>query len=260
MNKFRKLELIPLTNIKDLNLNIVKESKLEIERNDEIDLEIAKLFSFLKNNDDIFVTSKFGDEDYLSTQIKPSSNKKIYTFPEPNPICIYFNIANEHLKESFKLKNEIINKKQNFNFFEDYKYFSKYFSVTSQGIIFLITTIEGFINQFFIEESYIINGETKTKKELEYAKLDEKISIILPIITGKHFKITNHSEYSNILNTNKLRNDLIHLKQIEINSNIKYQELFRRTFNFNQLDNSNAVFTFLNELKPNYFKEDDNYL
>ena len=255
MKKFRKIELVPLTNSKDLNLDVVKTVKLQVNRNDEVDKCLAELFDHVKKNPDIKIGNDVGNETFVSTQIKSSSNKKVYTFPEPNPICIYYNIANEHLEKSYDLKNKINSKPQNYDAFEDYEYFSNYFNITSQGIIFLITTIEGFINQFFIEDSYLINGKTMTKKNLEWAKLDEKINVILPALIGINFKETNPNEYSKICSTNSLRNDLIHLKQSSKSNNTFYQELFKKTIDFKHFECSEAVYTFLAKLKPKYFTE-----
>lgn len=261
MKKFRKLNLIPLTNFKELNLNVVKNVKLEVERNKDVDLIMNELFSYAKSNPEIVtLTSTIGQDDFVSTQIKSSSNKKkIYTFPELNPICIYYNIANEHLEKSLELKNRINSKEQNFNYFEDYEYFSNYFNSTSQGIIFLITTIEGFINQFFKDNvKYKIKEETKTKKDLEWAKLEDKILEILPVITGLNFSKTNNNEYNKIKELNKLRNNLIHLKQTENANNTNYQDLFKKMIDFKQVESSEAIFTFLNTMKPNYFTEEKN--
>lgn len=259
MKKFRKLNLIPLTNFKELNLNVVKNVTIEIERNKDVDFTMNKLLSYAKENPEIVtIISTVGDENFVSAQIKSSSNKKkIYTFPELNPICIYYNIANEHLEKSYELKNRINLKEQNFNYFEDYEYFSNYFNSTSQGIIFLITTIEGFINQFFKENTnYFINGEIKTKKDLEWAKLDNKILEILPAITGLNFSKTNNIEYCKIKALNEIRNNLVHLKQTENANKTNYQDLFKKMIDFKQVESSEAVFTFLNIIKPNYFTEE----
>lgn len=159
------------------------------------------------------------------------------------------------MEKSYHLKNKIDSKPQNYNAFEDYEYFSNYFNETSQGIIFLITTIEGFINQFFIKDSYLISGEIKTRKYLEFAKLDEKIDVILSALTGINFKETNPTEYFKICSTNSLRNDLVHLKQSLKSNSTCYQELFKKTIDFKHFECSEAVYTFLDKLKPNYFKE-----
>ena len=258
MRKFRRIELLPLTNSKDLNDNTVKTVKLEVNRNEEVDKCLSDIFDFVKKNPDIIIGNNVGNETFMSTQIKSSSNKKVYTFPEPNPICIYYNIANDNLEKSYNLKNKINSKPQNYNAFEDYEYFSNYFEVTSQGIIFLITTIEGFINQFFTEDSYLIDGKTMKKKDLEWAKLNEKINVIIPALIGINFKETNPNEYFKICSTNSLRNDLIHLKQSSNTNRTFYQELFKKTIDFSHFECSEAVYIFLNKLKPNYFKEKSN--
>lgn len=48
MKKFKRIEIVPLTNLKDLNLDIVKTIKLEVNRNEEVDKCLADIFDYVK--------------------------------------------------------------------------------------------------------------------------------------------------------------------------------------------------------------------
>jgi len=73
-------------------------------------------------------------------------------------------------------------------------------------------------------------------------------------LSGVDFAKTNKSEYDRIMNTNDLRDDLIHLKRTNKSNNTAYQDLFKRLYDYNQFKNSEAVYRFLDTLKPNYFE------
>jgi len=257
MKKFRKITNKPLKNLNDLDLNVVRKNEIgSVVRNTEVDKYLKQLFDYVnKNSDRTMIGVENNGKVYLSNQVKSSaSRKKLYTFPEPNPICLYFNIANENLEKSAILKNKILSKKQNFDAIEDFELFSKYFSLTTQGIVFLVTTVEGFINQFFEDKEYIIDEETMERKDLEWAKLKVKLDLIIPTLLNIKFSELHYKEYQRILNTNILRNDLIHLKRTEKGNNTWYQELFKQLLDYNHHKNSEAVFKLLNTLKPDYFE------
>tara|TARA_R110001606_G_C15308333_1_gene643354 strand:- start:56 stop:922 length:867 start_codon:yes stop_codon:yes gene_type:complete len=257
MKEFKKIEIKALKSFSDLKLNVVKQINVgTVNRNKEVDKHLNSLFDYINRNQDINMVGVSKDEDVLlSSQVKSSENKKkIYTFPEPNPVCIYYNIANENLEKSAKLKYSILSKEQNFDAFEDFNKFSQYYSFTSQGIIFLITTVEAFINQFFEEKDYQIGGEILTKKDLEFSNLEEKLNIIIPELLGIRFSKLYNDEYQCLINSNLLRNDLIHLKRTDKKNNISYQELFKKLIDYKHHRCSEAVYKLLITLKPNYFK------
>lgn len=257
MKKFKKIQNKPLKSFSDLNLNVVKKVEVgTVERSPEVDKHLNRLFDYInKNPETTMVGVEKNDEVYLSNQVKSSSNRKIiYTFPEPNPISIYYNIANENLEKSAILKKKILSKGQNFDAIEDFQVFTEYFSLTTQGIVFLITTVEGFINQFFEDKEYVIDGKTMTKKCLEYSKLHKKLDLIIPTLLDINFKKLHNEEYQQIINTNLLRNDLIHLKRAENGNNTWYQNLFKQLIDYNHHKNSEAVFKLMDTLKPEYFE------
>lgn len=209
---------------------------------------------------DAIVASKIGDKTFVNTQIKGSTNrKKIFVFPEPNPICIYYISANEHLENSSKLKNKLFTEEQHFDGNYHYDNFIEYYKETSQGIILLITTIEGFINQLLAENLELeIDGKLKNKNEIEWLDLNTKLRQLIPKLTGIDFQQSNDKEYSNICSTIDLRNDLIHLKRSEKNNITNYQLLFKRLLDFDHIGCSDSVFTFINTVIPDYLTEKNN--
>ncbi|MBC8109730.1 MAG: hypothetical protein H7Y04_01580, partial [Verrucomicrobia bacterium] len=108
---------------------------------------LTKLHEIVAKTPGAIIASKQGDKTYVNTQIKGSRDRnKTFTFPEPNPICIYYSSANQYLQKSYALKNKFFSEKQHFNGNYNYKNFIEYFQETSEGVMLLTTTIEGFIN------------------------------------------------------------------------------------------------------------------
>ena len=137
-----------------------------------------------------------------------------------------------------------------------YDNFIEYYKETSQGIILLITTIEGFINQLLAENLELeIDGKLKNKNEIEWLDLNTKIRQLIPKLTGIDFQKSNNSEYINICSTIDLRNDLIHLKRSEKTNITSYQLLFKRLLDFDHISSSDSIFTFINTILPDYLTE-----
>lgn len=259
-NNFKKIKIIPLKAITDIEREqIMVTKRIKIENPKSYQKKLDSLFQYIRQNPEhIKLWTEIDEEIYLSSQIKPSSNRnRIYTFPEPDPVCIYYNIAVENLEKSFDLKNKVISNGQDYGNLQTYEDFSEYFSVTSQGIIFLITTIESFLNQFIEDKGYIINKKKTASRKLKWMKLEQKLNLISGNLLGINFKELKGNEYNQILQTNNLRNDLIHLKRVVKSNDTSYQDLFKILMDYKQVQSLDAVFTLLCMLKPNYFVEID---
>ena len=100
-----------------------------------------------------------------------------------------------------------------------------------------------------------INGTSKNKEALEWLDINTKLRQLVPSITGIDFYQTNRSDYDNICLIIDLRNDLIHLKKSVKENITNYQLLFTRLLNFDHINCSNSVFTFINTIVPNYLVE-----
>lgn len=259
MKKLKQVVFKPLTDFDSLNLNISTNKEVDLtgfEKGKVNDL-MSKLFEITnKINGTIIATSK-GEKQYISTQVVGSRDRnKIFTFPEPNPICIYYNSANRHLQQSYILKNKFYQEEQHFDAEHHYDNFIKYYQETSEGISLLSTAIEGFINQLLPNEIEIeINKSLKNKEEIEWLDINTKIRQVLPALTEIDFFKTNQKDYANICLIIELRNDLIHLKR-NVKANItSYQLLFKRLIDFDHIGCSESVFTFINTISPDYLTE-----
>ncbi len=259
MKLLKHVELKPLTDFDSLNLNVASKKHYDLRglEQEQVKELLTKVHEIVAKTPGAIIASKVGEKNFVNTQVKGSRDKsKIFTFPEPNPICIYYNSANKHLQQSYALKNKFFSEEQHFDSNYHYENFIEYFQETSEGVTLLSTTIEGFINQLLPENIELeINGVKKSKTEIEWLDINTKLRQLLPLLTGIDFQQTSPKEYANICLIIDLRNDLIHLKR-SIKENItSYQLLFKRLVDFDHIGCSDSVFTFINTIIPDYLTE-----
>lgn len=262
MKQLKQVELKPLTDFDSLNLNVASKKHYDLTglEQGQVKKLLTTLHEIAAKAPGAIIASEVGDKTYVNTQIKGSRDKnKIFTFPEPNPICIYYNSANRHLQTSYALKNKFFSEEQHFDANYHYDNFIEYFQETSEGVTLLSTTIEGFINQLLPDDIKLeINGAKKNKDEIEWLDITTKLRQLLPVLTGIDFQQTNPKDYANICLIIDLRNDLIHLKR-SVKANItNYQTLFKRLVDFDHVACSESVYTFLNTIIPDYLTEQNN--
>ncbi len=261
MKQLKKVKLLPLTDLDSLNLQIANRKDYDLtslgkEATQEL---LAKLFKIAGNAPGAIIATKVGDKNFVSTQVKTAKDKsKVFTFPEPNPICIYYKSANEHLQRSYAIKNKIYSEEQHFDHNYHYENFIEYFQETSEGVILLSTTIEGFINQLLPENLELeINNVRMKKDDIEWLDINTKLRDVVEKLTGIDFQKSNPKEYSNICLLIDLRNDLVHLKKSSKSNITNYQLLFKRLVELDHVSVSESVFTFIITIIPNYLVEDD---
>jgi hypothetical protein len=259
MKQLKKIELTPLTDFDTLNLKVAtrKDYDLKVLEQAQSRELLTKLYEIVAKTPGAIIASQHGDKTYVNTQIKGSRDRsKIFTFPEPNPVCIYYSSANKHLQQSYALKNTLFSEEQHFNATYHYENFIEYFQETSEGVMLLVTTIEGFINQLLPDDLDLeIGGVRKDKKDIEWLDINTKLRQVVPSLTGIDFQQTNNKEYENLCLVIDLRNDLIHLKK-SIKKNIThYQTLFKRLVDFDHVGCSDSIFNFINTVIPNYLIE-----
>jgi hypothetical protein len=261
MKQLKKIKLLPLTDLDDVNLQVAIRkdydlTELEKETSQE---QLAKLFKIAGNTPSAIIATKVGDKNFVNTQVITAKDKsKMFTFPEPNPICIYYKSANEHLQKSYTIKNKVYLEEQHFDYNYHYENFIEYFQETSEGVILLSTTIEGFINQLLPDDLELqINGVTMKKDDIEWLDIKTKLREIIAKLSGIDFQKSNPKDYANISLLIDLRNDLIHLKKTSKTNITNYQLLFKRLVELDHIAVSDSIFTFINIVIPNYFIEDD---
>ncbi len=255
MKNLKEIKILPLTDFDSLQLNVVEGISLNLGVINES--LINEFLSKANSLSRVIKTSNIGNKHFVMTNIKGTMEKnKIFPFPEPNPICIYYKSANKHLEKSYSLKNKFYSHQQHFNYNSHFENFVEYFQETSEGVILLNNTIEGFFNQLLPDNMELkIEGIKRNKEYIEFLDIKTKLRKVMPLIMGIDFHQTNSEDYNNICLIIDLRNDLVHLKKVIKEDMTNYQSLFKRLLDFKHIDCSNSVFTFVNTITPDYFIE-----
>lgn len=265
MKKFKKILVDPLINFKSLDLKINEVSRIDLTTSgltpDEQERRANEALRFIKKNKDaiIAVGTGNGNGDAFVTSLLNSSGfrEQLILLQEPNPVHVYYQIANEHLEKAHLARNIIRSRKKIDNYTG---YLTNYFKEVSQGIIFLVMTLEGFFNQIiqgvpydsFSEEQ---SGREFSKDEVEWFDFNTKLRGIIPAISGNVYHESYPKIYNKLTELNDLRNDLTHLKVSLKRNKTKYEDLNKRLIDFNPHDASEAVFHYVNFISANYFTE-----
>lgn len=125
-----------------------------------------------------------------------------------------------------------------------------YIGYKTSIITLLCASIESFFNQF-INDRF---DEKIVLKQRDYIidyklNFNEKIKLIIPFITEKNYNLSNNI----ILNLNKLRDKIIHLKYGK--KGMVNSELIDELLNFSFEKTYNEVVNYYNFHKPNYIEE-----
>lgn len=261
---FKKIILSPFYSLNpNTDINVVETNNYDFTHLDskQSNAFFKQLNKWLKSNKDkgVIVLREQDSKPYISIQINAAANKKnVLSFPEPNPVRIYYNSANIFLQNALDVKNKLlqIHTAQDNN---QYELFSKYFENASLGVIMLIASVEAFMNQMIPKNINIeIDGKNCDKEDIEYMDFNSKITKFLSALTGKDLFVDMRPVYDTLSVCNSLRDDVIHIKR-EINENgTAYEKIYKRLFDMPLLESSNCVFNFINYFHPNYLKENGN--
>jgi len=260
MAKYKKVKIEPLTEIEKLNLKKGSEkhydaTDLPAEKQKEL---LSKLMDIARQSEGAIVAKPVSGKQYVAATVRTTKQKgKTFAFPEPNPIHAYYKIAIQHLEQAETFQTQF-HDAVNGHPEQEYETFCNFFEEIVQGIVFLLMTVEGFINQLPNEDQvYQINGNERTKSDIEWMNVTDKLRLALPALTGNNIFVTNKPMYDHLQLLNDLRNDLIHLKKLELANFTYYQGLFKRLLDFPSGDIANAVFDFINIINPNFLVEEN---
>lgn len=181
------------------------------------------------------------------------------SLPIPDMTLIYFHSAQTKLKFITKsratlVQNTSINESLNENVIND---IFNYFSIASEFIIMLFTSIESFTNSL-IPKNYTYKVETAKRTEIynrtqlfESIDIKTKITKVLLEITNKDFN--NKNSFKHIWTFKELRDEIVHTKMGE--SQIAYNQIVKKLLKFNFKQTLEIVANFMNYYKPDYIKE-----
>lgn len=187
-----------------------------------------------------------------------------YVLPMPDPTLIYFHNAKVNFRSIAPTKKILLEKldvrkaSNNIPVHELYNYYC----AASGVIINLFTCMESFTNQSIPSDYLYKKSDSKkteifnSKQIMEYVDFKTKVKVILPEIFGKSF--FNHPTSANSLidSLKEFRDQIIHTKP-DAEDLIPYQQLIRKSMNFQYEKSIDAVFKFINFYKPNYIEECD---
>lgn len=179
------------------------------------------------------------------------------TIPLANPVLIYFNTAQMHLRNIYSRRTALLGLfrgKTDIN--EDaMKLFYEFFGLTSSFITMLMTSLEAFVNQHIDKDYKYEKPEQKKymrvydyEQILRWISLDEKIEEIINKKYSKSFAKTYPLKYDFVRNLKDIRDRIIHTKQGE--NHHGYIELFRKSLDFKFSECIEAVRDFINFYEP----------
>lgn len=255
----KSIKIQPLTLIDDLKIktNVRKSFKLEDPiKQEQFVREMMALLNQGKSSGIIIGKQLKGQPVAVATNFK-TSDGHIFQFPEPNPVHIYFQNACNHLKTSQVLLKEL-KSIDSFRYEKQYEKFILYFSEVTIGIVFLVTTLEAFINQQIPDDiAYPVDEKQKwNKQEIEKKSIKTKVKLIIPFVYEVHFQKTNEKHYSLILEVQDIRDELIHLKTAQTKNKTIYETIMKRLLDFEPRKYIEATFLYLNSLKGDYIQEE----
>lgn len=182
-----------------------------------------------------------------------NDNGNACTIPLANPVLIYFNIAQSHLKTIYEKRKDLLSLfRDKTDITEDVmKLFYDFFGLTSSFITMLMTSLEAFVNQQIDKDFKYEKVEQKKYLKvydydqiLRWVRLEDKINDILNKKTLKDFAKKYPNKNIFIENLKKLRDEIVHTK--EGHNHKGYIEIYRQSLNFRFSESIEAVRDFIN--------------
>ncbi|QAA80346.1 hypothetical protein EI546_00720 [Aequorivita sp. H23M31] len=199
--------------------------------------------------------------------------KKIFAGIAPNLIQAYFDMAYEQIQWTDKYADTfhyIASEKFDGIKFIDTPIFNRFVQYRISSIIFLHLSVEAFIN-YIIPDNFIYSKTetsnsnkfqeqiTKLNKENieRWVSFKEKIEEVIPELPNITFDIKKNFEIiGRILEIETIRNEIIHLKSKDSNSNMHYKKVFDFVASKDLNKYLFSVKKFINILQSDFIKID----
>ncbi|RKE98169.1 hypothetical protein [Ichthyenterobacterium magnum] len=160
---------------------------------------------------------------------------KPFMIPEPEPSILYFTNAEDKLNTLLNLQSILLESNLTTNNFSDLSHaFYNFFQLSSDYIINLFTSIEAFNNSLIPDDFSIrIKNENYNKERIQRS-MDflNKIKKAIPQIMNKSFLKEYHKKYEFLLDIKKLRDNVVHTKNMQSGFPASYRELYKSYLNF----------------------------
>jgi hypothetical protein len=208
-----------------------------------------------------FITS----EDISIGAFKYKDAGKVFCLPEPEPVLIYFNIAQSNYKDIKDKRKELlvpIDFKNPDNTREMMHSMYSFLAYSSSFTVFLFTAIETLINQCIPLNAVYLKTDRKQTTTMNfiqiqmYVEFKEKLTKVLSQITGKSFHKDHPQDYDSILKLKEFRDEIVHTKK-KSSKQTEYTEIFTRSLDFDYDKAILATRDLINYYRPNLVEECD---
>lgn len=181
------------------------------------------------------------------------TNKGRVIIPEPEPSILYFTNAEHKLPEIIKRQNMIMSSNGFNNVHDMSNIFYGLFQLSSDYIVNLFNSLEGFNNSLF-DDNFEMKYKRKVyNKERAQRSLDftTKLKKAIPIATNKSYVNEHGQGYEFILKIKELRDDTVHLKNLSTGFPASYRELYVKYLEFDFQRSYQVIKDYMN-----FYKED----
>lgn len=150
--------------------------------------------------------------------------------PEPDPVCIYFDIAYQEWCGLIKHTHELDRVLEAGRFIHCRQELFNFYGSALTFVNSLYSSIEAAMNRVIPNDiAYPQKNKARNKKwVIRWVSSDEKLTSLMRFITKKNFAIDHPQELIIIKELRDLRNDTIHIKEETQHDNLKYKGLIGR--------------------------------
>jgi hypothetical protein len=181
-------------------------------------------------------------------------DEKKILIPEINPTTIFYSNAVMSHKKLIFFRNQLFENSPTTRDFSkpiNPNIFGEFFQLASNCLINMQSALESFSNRQ-IPESYEFNDvDGNVFKPSIFHKLDSA----LPKVHNKRFKSSFKKDNIMIRNLIELRNEIVHLRPIEKDTNTQYKITYRKLLKFNFTKAIKSVRNLINFYEPNLIEE-----
>ncbi|MGI4740268.1 MAG: hypothetical protein ACRYG7_34280 [Janthinobacterium lividum] len=205
------------------------------------------------------------EKDYLIQAFPYKSSKATCFIPEPHPVVLYFNGAQNFAKHIKVSKESFFAALDNTDVQKDLDALYTFFSNITIGTTFLYNALEAFMNlkvpndyQYTKKKSDCT--QTFDKNQIQWhLTFQEKLKQVIPDITGKYF----HREYGHLYDRlddrlehlKECRDEIIHTKNYFAGHPTPYKRLFTIALDFDYEAALIATASYINFYEPELIEE-----
>ena len=207
-----------------------------------------------KTSDDFNMDLMILFEDNIIFGFDFLHGKKKFLIPEINPTTIFYSNAVMSHKKLVSFREELFEKSPTTN---DYRKpinpntFGNFFQLATNCLTNMQSALESFANRQIPDEYEFIDVNGDEFEPSVFHKLDSA----LPKIHNRRFKSKFKKDNYTIRKLIELRNEIVHLKPIEKDTNTQYKIVYRRLLKFDFTRAIKSVRKLINFYEPDLIEE-----